>query len=267
MPSGAPCSTGWTRGEGNNISNSNRRVPMNQRLKYFAVWAVAALCVYFLYRYFTGTADPGTAPRSGGFDWDNKGPALTYKLIWLSVLLPVFFLYRPKLSELAKGVLLWGGLTVFLVAGYAYRYDLEPYAAPVLSAFVPGYAFNQGTGQTVLSRSGDGHFRVNALVNGIPEDMLVDTGASTVTLTFEAALAAGYHPSALTFSIPVSTANGFAKAAAVRLDTISVGAITFHDVNALIAEQGRLRSSLLGLSFLSRLSSYSVSGDRMTMIN
>ena len=213
-----------------------------------------------VYQYFFA----GSPQSFAAVDWNNDGPQLVYYLIWLAVLVPVLFVYRPKLSELAKGVLLWGGLAVLLVAGYAYKDDLNPLAAPVLSALVPGYAFERGDGEIVLTRSEDGHFRANARINGANIQMLVDTGASTVTLTYQTALAAGFDPAARAFTTPVSTANGIALAAPVRID-ISVGSLSYGNVEALIAEKGRLSSNLLGLSFLSRLSRYSVSGDRMTM--
>jgi len=240
---------------------------MLNRLKYVAVWLIAGLCLYFGYQFLAGGSGQDTGSATGAIDWDNDGPPLIYYLVLLGVLLPALFVYRPRLSDLAKGVLLWGGLAVLLVTGYAYRFELEPYAAPVLSALVPGYAFEGGDGAVVLSRSDDGHFRANARINGAATSVLVDTGASTVTLTYETAIAAGFDPDALSFSVPVSTANGIARASAVRLQNITIGSLSFDNVDAMIAEKGRLRSNLLGLSFLSLLSSYSVSGDRMTMKN
>ncbi|MEM1044890.1 MAG: TIGR02281 family clan AA aspartic protease [Pseudomonadota bacterium] len=234
---------------------------MIRTIRLVAIWVVVGLCAYFAYTYFFADS----APDAGRVDWSNDGPALVYNLIWLAVLIPIFFVMRPKLSDVAKGVLLWGGLGVLLVAGYAYRADLEEMAAPVLSALVPGYAFQSGMDEVVLTRSGDGHFRANARINGVSADVLVDTGASTVTLTYETALAAGYDPASLPFRTPVSTANGIAMAAPVRLESVAIGPLVFDEVEALVAERGRLSSNLLGLSFLSRLESYAVRGDRMTM--
>lgn len=234
---------------------------MIRTVRLVAIWVVAGLCVYFAYLAFFGDS-----PSDGGSAaWSHEGPALVYNLIWVAVLIPVLIAMRPKLGDVAKGVLLWGGLAVLLVAGYAYRADLEQMAAPVLSALVPGYAFQSGTDEVVLTRSGDGHFRANARINGVSADVLVDTGASTVTLTYETARAAGYDPDSLPFRTPVSTANGIAMAAPVRLDSVAIGPLVFDQVEALVAEQGRLSSNLLGLSFLSRLESYAVRGDRMTM--
>ena len=88
--------------------------------------------------------------------------------------------------------------------------------------------------------------------------MMVDTGASSVVLTPEDARRAGIDTSRLTYSIPVSTANGRAMVALVRLPAISIGDIGARNVQAHIAGPGALSQSLLGMSFLSRLRSYEV---------
>jgi aspartyl protease family protein len=95
--------------------------------------------------------------------------------------------------------------------------------------------------------------------------MVLDTGASAVVLTPEAAKAAGLPLEVLAYSINVETANGRARAAPVTLDRISVGGITERSVPALIAQPGQLRVSLLGMSFLNRLESWEVRGDRLLL--
>jgi aspartyl protease family protein len=68
----------------------------------------------------------------------------------------------------------------------------------------------------------------------------------------------------LSFNVPVQTANGTAFAASVRLPSISVGPIVMEQVEALVAQPGALKESLLGMSFLRRLRSYEFSGDYLT---
>jgi len=63
----------------------------------------------------------------------------------------------------------------------------------------------------------------------------------------------------------VDTSNGRARAAPVTLDRISIGAITERSVPALIAQPGQLRTNLLGMSFLNRLESWEVRGDKLLM--
>ncbi|HSR80865.1 MAG TPA: TIGR02281 family clan AA aspartic protease [Hyphomicrobiaceae bacterium] len=98
-----------------------------------------------------------------------------------------------------------------------------------------------------------GHYFASAEVNGRPVDVLVDSGASIVALTYDDARRAGVFVRGSDYTQRVSTANGFARVAPVVLDRISVGAITVHNVPAAVTEPGSLATSLLGMSFLARL--------------
>lgn len=109
-------------------------------------------------------------------------------------------------------------------------------------------------GRTVEIRANrSGHYETRAHVNGRPVEVMVDTGATVVALTWEDAQAAGVHVRDSDFKHSVSTANGTARVAAVTLDTVSIDDITVRDVRAVVAERGRLQTTLLGMSFLSRL--------------
>jgi aspartyl protease family protein len=95
--------------------------------------------------------------------------------------------------------------------------------------------------------------------------MVLDTGASAVVLTQDAAKAAGLPLEVLNYSVSVDTANGRARAAPVTLDRLSIGDITERSVPALVAQAGQLRTSLLGMTFLNRLESWEVRGDKLMM--
>ena len=84
-------------------------------------------------------------------------------------------------------------------------------------------------------------------------------------LTAENAAALGLTPKDSEYSVRVSTANGTTVAAPVFLDSISVGDITVKRVSALVSRPGALFNNLLGMSFLSRLASYEVRGDRLVL--
>ena len=99
-----------------------------------------------------------------------------------------------------------------------------------------------------------GHVIVDAVVNGAPVRMLVDTGASLVTLTPRDARAAGIDPDRLVYSARASTANGTARMATVMLREIRIDQLSLDDIPAAVVEN--LNISLLGMSFLARLQSY-----------
>jgi aspartyl protease family protein len=103
-----------------------------------------------------------------------------------------------------------------------------------------------------------GHFAANLEINGRPVDALVDTGATIVMLTYEDAERAGLQLRDRDFTMQMQTANGIAKAAPVTLDRISIGSITLRNVQAGVGEPGLLRTNLLGMSFLKRLSKFEI---------
>jgi len=163
-----------------------------------------------------------------------------------------------------ESVLIWTALALLLLLGYTYRFELRDVTDRVLAELVPGRAATRG--RTVeIARGGGGSFSVATQVNGARVAMVLDTGASSVVLTQEAAKAAGLPLEVLNYSVQVDTANGRARAAPVTLDRISIGAITERSVPALIAQPGQLRTNLLGMSFLNRLESWEVRGDKLLM--
>ncbi len=115
-----------------------------------------------------------------------------------------------------------------------------------------------------LRRAPDGLFYVNARVNGAAILFLVDTGASVVVLTKADAARAGVSPSEEDFSAPAQTASGNASMARVTLAHMEVGTAANTSIPAAVASDG-LGVSLLGQSWLSRLQSVMIAGDRMVM--
>jgi aspartyl protease family protein len=175
-----------------------------------------------------------------------------------------FALFRPHFSHALESALVWAVVALLLLLGYTYRFELRDVSEQVLAEFIPGRAAS--TGRTVaIARGGGGSFSLAMHVNGARVPMVLDTGASAVVLTQEAAKAAGLPLEVLNYSVNVDTANGRARAAPVTLDRLSIGGITERSVPALIAQPGQLRVSLLGMSFLNRLESWEVRGDRLLM--
>ena len=104
-----------------------------------------------------------------------------------------------------------------------------------------------------IAKGTDGHYWAEADVNGSRVRFLVDTGATAVALTLTDARRLGFDPAQLNYSYSVTTASGQARAAAVKLASISVSGARVADVDALVIEKG-LDTSLLGMTYLGRLS-------------
>jgi aspartyl protease family protein len=215
-----------------------------------AVVAAASLALLIHARaLWIGLADQGftgaTLARSGaGYAWapsDTRG--------WTAR--PTF---RRPLSRLALSVSIATVVALIKSAGFVHGGG-----KPVPSATVIG------PGEAEAWRTRNGSFFFPAMINYQSTVMLFDTGATIVALRAEDAERFGVVMDGLRYTLQSHTANGIAKLAPVRIDSITVGSITMHDVQAVVAQPGALRENLLGQTFLARLRDFKMEGDRVVL--
>jgi aspartyl protease family protein len=106
-----------------------------------------------------------------------------------------------------------------------------------------------------VDKAPDGHFWAEAAVSGHEVRFLVDTGASAVALTPSDAERLGIDPGSLNYAYTVSTASGHAPAARIQLANVTVAGAEVDNVEAFVIQNG-LEHSLLGMSYLGRLSQF-----------
>jgi aspartyl protease family protein len=138
-------------------------------------------------------------------------------------------------------------------------------ASRLIGDIAPGEPVVGGGGEVSIVRRMNGTFVIAGRANERDLRFIFDTGASTVVLTAESAKAIGFDPAALSYVVPVATANGRTLAAPVTLEALTVGSITERRVRALVARPGVLGENLLGMTFLERLASYEVRGNRLIL--
>ena len=176
----------------------------------------------------------------------------------------VLAMFRQNFAQALTQAMIWVVIALVLVLVYTYRFELYDVGDRVLVELMPGRASSHG--RTVeLARAGTGDFRIGTEVNGVRIAMVLDTGASSVVLTHDAAKDAGLPTEFIKYAVNVDTANGHTLAAPVTLDRLAIGGIVERQVPALIAQPGQLKTSLLGMSFLNRLQSWEVRGGRLLM--
>ncbi len=181
--------------------------------------------------------------------------------------------YRGRGSLALKQAVMWLGATLFLIVIYTYRAEFQTASNRVLGELVPGTAItlqNSDDGATdnnivAITADRSGQFSISTTVNGTYVEMILDTGASQVVLTEFDARRVGINVDELVFSVPVKTANGETKMAAVRLDDVDVGSINVSSVRGLVAKPDDLGNSLLGMSFLKSLSSFEIRGNQVIL--
>jgi aspartyl protease family protein len=210
-----------------------------------------------------------TPPQSTLFGLDHHrfaGAAIGASIVLWLVLSRLRSARPSDIARLATAAMTWAALLVALTGVYAYRFEASDIVGRIAGELFPSEPEVGRGGEVIVNRRLSGEFAITGRVNGARVTFLFDTGASAVVLTAADARRAGVDVGGLTFDAPVSTANGAAHAAEVRLDQIAIGPIVMRNVPALVARPGALDESLLGMSFLERLKSYTVERDRLVLV-
>jgi len=199
---------------------------------------------------------PNTNPRRRRSPWDNMSPPGEQEPNPPPKSPP----HRRKLKHAA----IWLGIGFVVFTAISFKDELTIVGDRLLSELLPHRGATIGDQISFRSSDGSSHFVIEAEVDGTALQFLVDTGATDVVISPADARRMGLDPSTLTFDRVYRTANGIVRGAPVIIKTMQVGPITLNNVRASV-NGAELNRSLLGMSFLGRLSSYSVSGDRLTL--
>jgi aspartyl protease family protein len=189
-------------------------------------------------------------------------------LVVLAAALAMFGAGRMMLRAGRKTLVhtaVWLGTVAGLLTAFAFRDEAAVIVREIRAELMPSVALSRNASEAELRRAWDGHYRATAVINGVRLKLMVDTGASMVLIPYEQAAAIGINPATLDFSMPVTTANGRSSVAPIRLSSIKIGPIAVFDIPAAVARPGRLKTGLLGMSFLDRLAETTFRGDRLIL--
>lgn len=191
---------------------------------------------------------------------------LTYLLILLVLIGSGLVVRRRDLSNLKwlRHGLIWTALGLMLVVGYSYRSDINSLWTRTLAELMPGRVVEIAVGSAIVRAGDDGHFHIDATVDGARIRFLLDTGASMVVLNRRDARTVGFDLEKLAFTQRTQTANGIGMGAPVRLREIRIGPIVVKDIRAMV-NKAPMSTSLLGVNLLERLSGYSVKDGTLTL--
>lgn len=127
--------------------------------------------------------------------------------------------------------------------------------------------YASGVRSVSVPMDNSGHFAISFRANGRSIHGLIDTGATYVAINESTARSIGLRLSAADFGHQVRTANGLTKAALVTIGRMEMGSISVSEVEAFVLADNSLSVTLIGMSFMSKLESYSVSGRTMELVN
>ena len=168
--------------------------------------------------------------------------------------------YNGTMSKLLP--LFAGG--ALIVAIFSPHLQPVPKAGPAMPVLSPPIPAPMNGGDFVLTRAPDGHFYTDAQVNGTVIRFLVDTGASSVALSKADATKIGLPFTKADFTATGHGAGGTLALKPVMLDHVIVGTTDAANVEAVIVDSD-MNVSLLGQSWLKRVATVEIKGDRMVL--
>ena len=185
-----------------------------------------------------------------------------YILMAIMLVLGSLMARREPLAKQVTAALAW---TVIFAAGFVlftFRDDFG-YLAQRLKAEAVGSPVTEGR-ETRIPMAIDGHFWVNAKLNGRDVKFLVDSGATMTTIDRQTANAAGVRVSAKADEY-VRTGNGIIRVSSGRAEELSVGGIVRRGVGLQVADNDDL--NVLGMNYLSSLSRWGVEGRWLILVS
>ena len=193
---------------------------------------------------------------------DDQALALVQLVGCLILVGSAFLVRRLPLGQTLKMILAWLLIFAAMFAIFALRNDFMVLGRRIMSE-VTGSAGQEVRGETLrIRRSGDGHFWVDAEVNGRPLRFMIDSGATTTTLSRTAATSAGVQPGG-GFGVMVETANGTVVMDRATIERLRLGPIQRDGLAIHIAPSDMV--NVIGMNFLSGLNSWGVEGDVLVL--
>ena len=185
-----------------------------------------------------------------------------YLLMAVMLVLGALMARREPAAKLFTMVLAWVAIFAAGFVLFTFRDNLG-WVAQRLKSEAVGTPVQQGR-ETRIPMAIDGHFWINAKLNGHDVKFLVDSGATTTTVDRSTAKAAGIQISSRRDQY-VRTGNGVIRVASGRADELIIGGITRNDVALEIADNDDL--NVLGMNYLSTLSRWGVEGRWLILVS
>ncbi|MFC0203055.1 retropepsin-like aspartic protease family protein [Novosphingobium soli] len=189
--------------------------------------------------------------------------ALTIVAILLGAASPMLAMSRPRLGAGMRNAAYLGLtaallLTVAQLAGHNGRSEAALWLDRTRPAEIVG-------SETVITMRADGHFWVEAQLNGEAVEFLVDTGATYTGISQHTAQRAGIAPDPGDAGVILDTANGPIVARMATAGTLRLGGIEAHELPIAIGPDNEVETNVIGMNLLSRLGAWRVEGNRMIL--
>lgn len=199
----------------------------------------------------------------GGFLFEQPLLSLTILAILLAVGAGMIAASRPRLGRAMRNTAYLGLVAALLLtmaelAGHNSRSE----AALWLDATRPAEIVGK---ETVIAMRADGHFWVEAELNGEPVEFLIDTGATYTGVSRRIAEKVGIQPDAEDRGMILETANGSIVARRGTADSLRFGGIEANALTIAIGPDNEVDTNVIGMNLLSQLAAWRVEGNRLIL--
>jgi aspartyl protease family protein len=184
-------------------------------------------------------------------------------LVWVVILVSSLAARRLPLGQTVKMALAWVGIFALIFVGFSFRYE-----AMQIWSRVTGELSGQdpvgSNGSVRLSKREDGHFWLTASINGQPVTLMVDSGATVTSISAETAKKTGVQVEQGAFPVSLNTANGVVEAQRAKAASFAVGPIQRENFSVFVSPSFG-DTDVVGMNFLSTLTSWKVEGETMVL--
>jgi aspartyl protease family protein len=191
---------------------------------------------------------------------DGTAPLTVYYVLAIILVASSLIGMQMPIGKAAKMALAWVAIFGIGFTLFSFRSEFSA-LGDRLYASATGAPVELEGGELRVDMAEDGHFWVAGKVNGESVRFLVDSGASTTTLSAETAAKAGIVPSGRRSA--VNTANGQIIVALADAGTLAIGPIERTDFPVNVSSSDGV--DILGMNFLSSLDSWRVERGALVM--
>ncbi|MEK6540662.1 MAG: TIGR02281 family clan AA aspartic protease [Pseudomonadota bacterium] len=194
----------------------------------------------------------------------SNGPMLIWGTIVIVSIIGSLVARRMQWGQVARYATAWAAIFALVYSLFLFRTEFTQIWQRASTDLTGSGAITVSGARAILHRNEDGHFWIDAKVNGNDVRFLVDSGATITTISADTAAQLRLSASTAAFPIVVETANGMANSWPLGEANIVVGTITVNGVALHMSEQ-RDGVNLLGMNWLNRLQRWEVHGDEMVL--
>lgn len=189
---------------------------------------------------------------------DSNAPYVVAGVLWLVLVVASLAARRIPIGQTARMAAAWIAIFALVFGIFAFRSEFSMVGQRMKSELL-GTPIEQG-GEVRIQMAEDGHFWTVASVNGREARFLIDSGATTTTISGD--LANELELERTSRQAIVETANGTVGMAMTDAN-LRLGSIERPEMSLLVNEQDS--ANVLGMNFLSSLTSWRVEGRQLVL--